>query len=56
MAQVKPRAKGEQVSHERASHRDGDSEARRNHESGKVQPVTELNLPETLEVLESPGR
>jgi hypothetical protein len=44
-AQVKPRAKGVSVSHERSNGSDGDSEARANHESGRGEPVTALSLP-----------
>jgi hypothetical protein len=53
---VKPRTEGESVSHERASHLNGDSEARCNHESGMTQPVTELGHPGRFAVLESPDR
>jgi hypothetical protein len=53
---VNPRTKGEAISHKGPSHRNGDSEARCNHGSGTVQPVTGLGRPEMLEVLESSDR
>jgi hypothetical protein len=47
--QVKPRPKGESVSHVRFRNSGGDSEARTNHESGRNRPVTAYNLPESAD-------